>query len=79
MSKMAELYPKYYKDVSKLDSVDVYMVHRLFGVQDNELHHASKKILLCGVRTGGKSVVDEIREARDTLNRWLEIMESDNG
>lgn len=74
---MADLYPKYYKDVSKLDSVDVYRVHRLFGVTDNELHHASKKILLCGVRTGGKSARKEIEEARDTLNRWLEIQDED--
>lgn len=74
---MADLYPKYYKDVSKLDAVDVYRVHRLFGVTDNELHHASKKILLCGVRTGGKPARKEIEEARDTLNRWLEIQDED--
>lgn len=70
---MADLYPKYYKDVSRLQSVDVYRVHRLFGVTDNEIHHASKKLLLCGVRTGGKPARKEVEEARDTLNRWLEI------
>ena len=74
---MADLYPKYYKDVRKLDVVDVYRVHRLFGVTDNELHHASKKILLCGVRTGGKPARKEVEEARDTLNRWLEIQDED--
>ena len=74
---MADIYPKYYKDVRKLDVVDVYRVHRLFGVTDNELHHASKKILLCGVRTGGKPARKEIEEARDTLNRWLEIQDED--
>lgn len=74
---MADRYPKYYKDVRHLDAVDVYRVHRLFNVTDNELHHASKKILLCGVRTGGKPVRKEIEEARDTLNRWLEIEEED--
>lgn len=74
---MADLYPKYYKDVRHLDSVDVYRVHRLFNVTDNELHHASKKILLCGVRTGGKPARKEIEEARDTLNRWLEIQDED--
>jgi hypothetical protein len=74
---MADLYPKYYKDVRKLDVVDVYRVHRLFGVTDNEIHHASKKLLLCGVRTGGKPARKEIEEARDTLNRWLEIQDED--
>lgn len=74
---MADIYPKYYKDVRQLDVVDVYRVHRLFGVTDNELHHASKKILLCGVRTGGKPARKEIEEARDTLNRWLEIQDED--
>jgi len=74
---MADLYPKYYKDVSRLQSVDVYRVHRLFDVTDNEIHHASKKLLLCGVRTGGKPARKEVEEARDTLNRWLEIQDED--
>ena len=74
---MADHYPAYYKDVRHLDSVDVYRVHRLFGVTDNEIHHASKKLLLCGVRTGGKPARKEVEEARDTLNRWLEIQAED--
>ena len=74
-SSMAELYPKYYKDVSRYSELDVYGVHKLFEVDDpsGALQHASKKILLSGVRTGGKSKFKDIREARDTLNRWLEI------
>ena len=72
---MSELYPKYYKDFSDVDEADVYMVHDRFNIQDPSgcIHHASKKLLLSGVRTGGKSKFDDIREARDTLNRWLEI------
>lgn len=72
---MAELYPKYYKDFSGVDEADVYLVHDRFNLQDPSgcIHHASKKLLLSGVRTGGKSKFDDIREARDTLNRWLEI------
>lgn len=68
-------YPKYYKDVSDLDSIDVYKTHELFGIDDpsGAIHHASKKLLLSGVRTGGKSKYQDIKEARDTLNRWLEI------
>lgn len=72
---MAEKYPRYYKDVSALKEVDVYAIHQLFSIQDpsGAIQHASKKLLLSGVRTGGKSAFDDIREARDTLNRWLEI------
>lgn len=72
---MSFKYPKYYKDVSELNEIDVYEVHELFQIQDcsGAIQHASKKLLLSGVRTGGKSKFDDIREARDTLNRWLEI------
>lgn len=71
----AELYPKYYKDVSNVDAIDVYMTHELFGIDDPSgvIQHASKKLLLSGVRTGGKTKYDDIREARDSLSRWLEI------
>lgn len=72
---MSELYPKYYKDFTGIDEADVYIVHDRFEINDHSgcIHHASKKLLLSGVRTGGKSKFDDIREARDTLNRWLEI------
>jgi hypothetical protein len=50
-------------------------VHKLFNIQDPSgcIQHASKKLLLSGVRTGGKSAYDDIKEARDTLTRWLEL------
>ena len=72
---MSKLYPKYYKDVSDVEEVDVYHVHKIFNIQDpsGAIQHASKKLLLSGVRTGGKSFYDDIREARDTLNRWLQL------
>ena len=72
---LAQKYPQYYKNVSELNEVDVYAVHYLFDIQDpsGALQHASKKLLLSGARTGGKSAHDDIREARDTLNRWLEL------
>jgi hypothetical protein len=74
---MHEKYPAYYKDVSHLDSVDVYRVHRLFEVNDPVIHHASKKLLMAGSRTGEKFEIDDIREARDTLTRWLDMEEED--
>jgi hypothetical protein len=69
------MYPKYYKSVGSLTEIDVYAVHHLFCIQDSSgaLQHASKKLLLSGVRTGGKTKYQDIREARDTLNRWLEL------
>lgn len=75
---LAQQYPQYYKDVAYLSEVDVYAVHKLFDIQDPSgcIQHASKKLLLSGVRTGGKSVYDDIREARDTINRWLELNQS---
>lgn len=72
---LATKYPKYYKSTNGLTEVDVYAVHQMFDIQDSSgaIQHASKKLLLSGVRTGGKSKFDDIREARDTLNRWLEL------
>jgi len=77
VKSMADKYPAYYKDVRHLNAIDVYMTHALFGVEDDSgcLQHASKKILLSGVRTGGKSKYEDIKEARDTLTRWLEVSE----
>ena len=77
---MSKLYPKYYKDVSDVEELDVYHVHQIFNIQDpsGAIQHASKKLLLSGVRTGGKSFYDDVREARDTLNRWLEINQQTN-
>lgn len=72
---MAEQYPQYYKKVGGLMELDVYAVHALFAINDpsGAIQHASKKLLLSGVRTGGKSARQDIKEARDTLNRWLEL------
>lgn len=81
MDALSDLYPKYYKNVKDIESIDVYMVHQLFAVDDpsGAIQHASKKLLLSGVRTGGKSKADDIREARDTLTRWLEIHDGERG
>lgn len=67
-------YNHYFKDVSGLDAIDVYMVCKLFDVQDNSgaLQHAIKKMLCSGQR-GVKDKLSDIREARDSLNRFLEM------
>jgi hypothetical protein len=72
---IADKYPQYYKKVGRLTEIDVYAVHHLFDIQDPSgcIQHASKKLLLSGVRTGGKSVLKDITEARDTLTRWIQL------
>jgi hypothetical protein len=72
-------YREYFKDVSGLDSIDTYELNRLFPVVDDTgaILHARKKLLLAGSRTGGKSMRKDIKEARDTLTRWLEMTEKE--
>ena len=73
---LAQLYPKYHKAIPKgWDTIDVYGVHYLFVINDPSgcIQHASKKLLLSGVRTGGKTAFQDVREARDSLNRWLQL------
>lgn len=74
-TSMSLKYPKYFKDFSDVSEADVYLIHDRFRIDDSSgaIQHASKKLLLSGVRTGGKSKYQDIKEARDTLNRWLEI------
>ena len=72
---LASKYPNYYKSVEHLTEVDVYAVHQLFDIQDpsGAIQHASKKLLLSGIRTGGKSKFHDIKEAVDTLIRWMQL------
>jgi hypothetical protein len=72
---MSQKYPKYYKSVKNIEEIDVYTVHQLFNIEDPSgcIQHASKKLLLSGVRTGGKSKLEDIAEARDTLTRFLQL------
>ena len=67
-------YPHYFKDVSVLSDIDIYQVCKLFNIQDSSgcLQHAIKKLLVSGNR-GYKDNLQDIKEARDTLNRYLEI------
>ena len=77
-TSLSAQYPQYYKSVGDLTEIDVYAVHYLFDIQDpsGAIQHASKKLLLSGVRTGGKSAYSDIKEARDTLSRWLQLNKS---
>jgi hypothetical protein len=75
---MHELYPEYFRDVSGLTSIDTYRINDLFGMTDSAVIHAAKKLILAGDRTGGKTFKDDIKEARDTLTRRLNMWEEDD-
>lgn len=76
----AILYPKYFKSVKDLTDIDVYQICDLFEVNDpsGATQHAIKKLLLSGQRTGNKSKYLDLKEARDTLNRRLEMLDHHN-
>lgn len=74
--RLVEQYPHYYKDVRKLAILDVYRVLDLFQVTDPCLQHAAKKCLCAGVR-GMKELLQDTKEARDTLNRKLAMAQED--
>lgn len=70
-------YGKYFRDIERLKKLDVYRIFDLYGPLDHALEHAVKKLLLGGDRTGGKGQVVDVLEARDSLNRWLEMQAED--
>lgn len=73
---MSQKYPKYYKAIPEgVTEIDTYLVNQLFPVTDDTgcILHARKKLLVPGTRTGGKTFYDDVREARDTLTRWLDL------
>ena len=67
----------YFRNVKHLDEIDVYRVLDLFDVTDPCLQHAIKKMLVAGDR-GVKDLERDVREAIDTLQRKLEMLEEDN-
>lgn len=77
---MSRQHRHYFRDVSHLTEVDVYRVCMLFAVNDpsGAIQHAIKKLLLTGARGGGKTFWRDLKEARDTLNRRLAMMEEDD-
>ena len=62
----------YFKDVSSLNKIDVYMVLKLFNVTDPCLQHIAKKALCAGKR-GHKDFKKDLRDILDTAKRAVEI------
>jgi len=75
---IAKKHPHYHKDVRHLESVDVYRVLELFGVTSPTLQHAVKKLLVSGRRGGGKDQIKDVKEAIDSLERFLEMQNEDS-
>ena len=71
-----KMYSHYFKLVKHLTYIDVYRVLDLFKVERASVAHAVKKLLCAGNR-GAKNYVQDITEARDSLNRELEMLTED--
>ena len=59
-----------------LSAIDVYRVLSLFGVTDQAIGHAIKKLFFPGQR-GAKPKRQDIQEAIDTLERWKAMEDED--
>lgn len=66
----------YYKDVSNIDTLDVYRLIKLFEVTDPCAQHILKKCLVQGGR-GAKDAKADMENIRDTANRWLDMHKED--
>jgi hypothetical protein len=66
----------YFKDVSKLHEIDLYRVFDLWGVTHPCAQHAIKKLMAAGQR-GVKDMERDVREAGDTVSRWLQMIAED--
>ncbi len=64
----------YFRDVSKLDKIDIYMFLHLFNVTDPCLQHIIKKAACAGQR-GAKDFDKDVKEISDTAIRLLEMRE----
>jgi hypothetical protein len=66
----------YFKDVSKLKSVDIYRVLNLFDVRSHPVGHAVKK-LLCAGKRGAKDYRQDLIEAKASIDRELAMMDEE--
>lgn len=69
-------YPAYWREIpADWTHLDYYRVRALFPLPPEHasarLDHSMKKLLVPGVRTGGKPFYKDIAEAHTTLGQWL--------
>jgi hypothetical protein len=73
---MTRKHNHYFKSVSHLSEIDVYRVLDLFAVTNPSIQHATKKLLCAGGR-GTKDFEKDLREARDSIERALQMIAED--
>lgn len=69
---LAVRYPNNFKPIGDLSEIDVFAINQMFKVQDPSgcLQHAIRKLLMANDTS---TTYADIREARDTLTRWLQL------
>lgn len=63
-----------------LDFYDIWggiRIGKPYQIGDSAIEHAAKKLYAAGERSGGKSRLDDIKEARWSLDRAIEQIERD--
>ena len=72
-----EEYSHYYKKVPNgVEYIDVYRVLEMFDVTNPSIAHAIKKLLVAGGR-GHKDIEKDVKEAIDSLKRWIDMREEE--
>jgi len=74
---MPRKHAHYFRSVEHLSEIDIYRLLDLFGVTDQALGHAIKKLVAPGGRGAGKDFRKDVQEAIDTLQRRLEMLDED--
>ena len=67
----------HYRKIYKGIQLDPYRIAEIYGITDHPTFQALKKLLVCGGR-GNKDLKQDLTEARDAINRKIEMMEEDN-
>jgi hypothetical protein len=72
---LSEKYPDQFKTVGDITEIDAFGVLQLFQLQDPSgcLHHSVRLML-----RSGTPEFKNVREARDTLTRWLQLNQGTN-
>ena len=68
-------HPHYKKDISHLDTLDIYRVTELFNPHACGAHIAKKA--LCSGQRGHKDLLTDIQDIIDTAERWKEMLIED--
>jgi len=70
--------PNPYRKPCPYPSLDVYRVLQIFSVTSPPIQHAIKKLLFAGKRPGGKSAFVDLLEARQSIERAIEMAEEED-